>query len=188
MKRTIVHLIGAWALVAVAGPSDENARRAAYKARMESLWALEDRIDSTRPQRRDSPARYLNISDNEVREVQLAAFEVLPRSFVSIGTVVTGCPCADGPKCADQVWVVAADKKRSMGLLLSDIDGIWVIGPVQRWWLQRDALAASRESFRSYRDYRKAEEELKLEFPACAALPKKLDRLVNPGAGAAESK
>ena len=188
MKKAIVHLIGAWAIVAVAGAPDENARRTANKARMEALFALEVGIDRMRPQRRDSPARYQNISDDEVREVQSAAAEVLPRSFVSIGTVVTGCPCADGPKCTDQVWVVAANRKRSLGLLLSEIDGTWVIGPVQRWWLHHDALAASQESFRSYGDYQRAEEELKLEFPACAALPKKLDRLVNPGAGAAQDK
>jgi hypothetical protein len=83
-----------------------------------------------RPQRRDSPARYLNISDNEVREVQSAAAEVLPRSLVSIGTVVTGCPCGDGAKCTDQVWVVAATKTRSMGMLLSRVDSLVVIRPV----------------------------------------------------------
>ena len=117
--------------------------------------------------------------------MQSAAFEVLPHAFVSIGTVVTGCPCEDGAMCTDQVWVMAADKKRAVGLLLSRIDGRWEIGPVQRWWLRREALDARFTGDYSYGEYKQAEHELTLEFPACEALPKALNRFVSPAAGAA---
>jgi hypothetical protein len=78
--------------------------------------------------------RYLNISDDEVREIQGASSEVVGRVFVYIGGVTHGCPCEDGSKCTDQVWVQAEVKGKPLGFLLSKIDERWVIGPVQRWW------------------------------------------------------
>lgn len=90
-------------------------------------------INQARPHRRDGPLRYENISDEEVREVQSAAAEVLPQAIVNISGVTTGCPCEDGEQCSDQVWIVAYRPDRSVGLMLSKISHHWVIGVVQRW-------------------------------------------------------
>ena len=95
------------------------------------LWK---RLNSIRPQRMDGPLRYLNVSDEEVREIKGAAFEVVGNVLVHIGGVISGCPCEDGPKCTDQVWVQAEIHEEPFGLLLSRIDNHWVIGPMQRWW------------------------------------------------------
>jgi hypothetical protein len=121
-----------------------------------------------RPGRRDSPLRYRNISDEEVREVQSAAAEVLPRAIVNISGVVTGCPCEDGSECTDQVWIVAYRPDKSVGLMLSKVGNHWVIGPVQRWWLKYEELRASRGSFSSAIAYDQAEAALINGFPSCA--------------------
>jgi hypothetical protein len=76
----------------------------------------------------------LNISDDEVREIQGASSEVVGKVFVYIGGVTHGCPCEDGSKCTDQVWVQAEVRGKPFGFLLSKIDERWVIGSVQRWW------------------------------------------------------
>jgi hypothetical protein len=92
------------------------------------------------PRRRDSPARYQNISDEEVREIQVAASTVVGKVVVTIGPVVVGCPCEDGKSCTDQVWILANLPQGTVGLLLSKIGGYWDIGAVQRWWLQDATL------------------------------------------------
>jgi hypothetical protein len=92
------------------------------------------RVPMIRPQRKDGPLRYRNISDDEVREIQGAASEVVGNVLVQIGGVTTGCPCEDGPNCTDQVWVQAEVHDKPLGLLLSRTKNHWVIGPVQRWW------------------------------------------------------
>jgi hypothetical protein len=93
--------------------------------------------------------------------------QLQPGALVNIGTVVTGCPCEDGPSCTEQVWVVAYQPERSVGLVLSRIDGRWGIGPLQQWWLDYDDLEARRESFRSYDDFIVATEALTRRHPKC---------------------
>jgi len=152
------------ATMAFAQTSADKARREALVKRHE-LYDLEDRAFKVKPQRRDAPIRYLNISDDEAREVQAATFAVIPDSLVNIGTVVTGCPCEDGAECADQVWIVVNRPSSTQGLLLSKISGKWGVGPVQRWWLRFERLQATR--FSSYEAREDAKEQLLNEFPVC---------------------
>lgn len=131
-------------------------------------WARKmERIDEVQPMRREDPLRYENITDEEVREIQLAARNVVPRALVNISGVTTGCPCEDGPECSDQVWIVAYRPDKSVGLLLSRIEGHWVIGPVQRWWLLYNDLESRRRTFKSFSAYLEAEQKLVDVFPVC---------------------
>jgi hypothetical protein len=98
------------------------------------------RARQLRPRRPTDPLREANISDEEVRQIEGAARAVFPTAMVNISGVTTGCPCEDGPGCTDQVWVVAWQSEESRGLKLSRIDGEWVVGPVQRWWLRYEEL------------------------------------------------
>lgn len=153
--------------IAAIGQAQEEKRRAAYRARMERLFAIEERIVKTRPQRRDSPLRQENIRDDEVRQIQAAASLVVPKAIINISAVVTGCPCEEGPSCSDQVWILAHQSERTTGLQLSKISGQWTIGAVQRWWLEYEKLEARRASFRPISTYFHAEDSLKEQFPAC---------------------
>ncbi len=130
---------------------------------------IRQRIGETQPRRRDSPLRYLNISDDEVRQIQLAVAAVEPQEFVSIGGVVTGCPVEEGPGCTDQVWVDLHRPDKTVGLLLSKVNDQWVIGVIQRWWLCNHDLDAHRERFSSYSAYWAAKDELINHFPSCVA-------------------
>ena len=80
--------------------------------------------------------REQNVNDVEVREIVSAVKEINPGSIVNIDGVKSDCPCEDGPGCTAQVWVVAYQPQQSDGYVLSKIDGNWIIGPVQKWWLK----------------------------------------------------
>lgn len=134
---------------------------------MEKIFAIEERIDETRPQRRDSPLRQENIRDDEVRQIQATASLVVPKAIINISAVVTGCPCEEGPSCSDQVWILAHQSERTTGLQLSNISGQWTIGAVQRWWLEYEKLKARRRTFHPISAYFAAEDALKEKFPAC---------------------
>jgi hypothetical protein len=170
MNKLALLLITVSTLAFAAGePDAEKNRMTARMAAHEKRWRIEDRAREIRPQRRDSPLRYLNISDEEVREVQAAAAEVLPRAIVNISGVVTGCPCEDGSDCTDQVWIVAYRPEMSRGLMLSKINNHWVIGAVQRWWLRYEEHLARRPGSSSESAYQREEDELINSFPACVA-------------------
>ncbi len=132
--------------------------------------ALSQRAAGLKPERRDSPLRYENITDEEVREVQAAAAEILPREYVSINGVVNGCPCEDGLKCTNQIWIVARKFGNAAGLLLSKIDGHWVIGPVQRWYLRYEEMnrrhSRSATHAQRLKDLEESQQMLE-ELPAC---------------------
>jgi hypothetical protein len=118
------------------------------------------------PTRRDSPLRDSNITDEEVRELQIIARQVMPGAIVNISGVVTGCPCEDGPACSEQVWIVAYTPERSRGLQLSRMGGLWTIGPLQQWWINYDELNAS--SGRLHTDaFLTAVNDLMEKYPAC---------------------
>lgn len=134
---------------------------------MEKLWAIEKRINETRPQRRDSPLREENIHDYEVRQIQTAASNLFPDAIINIAGVVTGCPCEEGPSCSDQVWILAYQSERTSGLQLSRIGSRWTIGAVQRWWFEYEKLEARRDTFNSISAYFNAQDALKEQFPAC---------------------
>lgn len=170
MKRSLLLVAACLAAGAsIAQTSNEQRPRTAYELRMEWIWAREKRIQETRPQRRDSPLRWENIRDEEVREIQAAARGVVPKAIVNIAGVVTGCPCEEGPTCSDQVWILAANADKTFGLQLSKMGNAWKIGLIQRWWLEREALVARRDSFRSYSDFLRALDILTEQFPMCAA-------------------
>ena len=92
------------------------------------------------PRRVDFPMRESNISDVEVKEIQGLVAEIYPGAILNIGSVVSECRCADGPACSAQVWVVAYGLGRSHGMMLSEIDNEWQIGPVQSWWIEYEDL------------------------------------------------
>jgi hypothetical protein len=124
-----------------------------------------------RPDRRDTPLRELNISDNEVREVEAIAYHYLPRSLVNISPVVTECPCEEGPVCTAQVYIVATLKDKSRGLQLSRMNDRWQLGVVQEWWLRYQSIGRPNtgDSFLDFYLRKKAQSELLEEFPACAS-------------------
>jgi hypothetical protein len=131
--------------------------------------SLYRRADELRPQRRDTPLRYLNISDEEVREVQAISVKFLPRAMVNISPVVTDCPCEEGPACTAQVYVVATTGTETRGLQLSRMNERWMVGIVQQWWSRRDAVVMSKtgNDFIDRYEYQRALYELYGEFPAC---------------------
>ena len=128
--------------------------------------SLVQRAHELRPRRRDEPLRYLNITDNEIREIQHVAAKHIPKSIVNISPVVTGCPCEEGPQCTDQVFIIASAGEKSSGLQLSRIKNAWTVGIVQQWWLQYDALRARRDTM-NWRAYEASEAELLRELPQC---------------------
>ena len=140
----------------------------------ESEWRRKDHIskraEALRPAYRAEPLRYLNISDEEIRQVQLVSAKFLPRAMVNISPVVTNCPCEEGPNCTAQVYVVATTGENSKGLQLSRLKDQWIVGAVQQWWFRREALRAPKANaglLERYR-YERALHELYSEFPVCA--------------------
>jgi hypothetical protein len=132
--------------------------------------SIYQRAEELRPQRRDTPLRYLNISDEEVREVQAISVKFLPRAMVNISPVVTDCPCEEGPTCTAQVYVVATTGTNTRGLQLSRMNERWAVGTVQQWWSRRDALVRSKtgNDFVDSYEYARALHELYGEFPVCS--------------------
>ncbi len=155
----------------------EPSRTATYRDDVDAYRAKQSRAWGIRPQRRDSPLRYLNISDGEIQEVQSAARGIVPHAIVNISGVVEGCPCEDGPGCTDQVWILATNADGTQGLLLSRIEGRWVVGPVQEWWLNYQKLQSSYDNPKtrklSYEEYLQAERQLLGELSSCGVPPGK---------------
>jgi len=160
---TVVVFVMLAGVAAAQSPSDEREQERAYRDRME---AIQLRAWDLRPRRRDTPMRELNISDNEVREIEMIARRYVVKSMLNISPVIAGCSCEEGPLCTDQVYVVATTPDRTLTLELSRIRNAWVVGPVQRWWWQYDALQKRmfKMDFRAFLD---AENQLLLEFPMC---------------------
>lgn len=121
------------------------------------------------PQRRDIPLRELNISDDEIREVEFIARRFLPRAYVNISPVVTECPCEEGPTCTAQVYVIATGNGKTRGLQLSRLNDRWIVGMVQQWWIRFEALVRPRTGnpFLDSYLFDKARNELYEEFPRC---------------------
>ena len=130
---------------------------------------IRSRARELMPSRRNSPLRELNISDNEVREVQAIAARHLPRALVNISPVVTDCPCEEGPTCTAQVYVLATTAEKTTGLQLSRMNDSWGVGIVQQWWLKYEAIQYQTTGNADYDMYlhQKATSELYEEFPVC---------------------
>jgi hypothetical protein len=142
--------------------------REQYKRDMDFTWNVLDRARQVTPGRRDAPLRELNLTDDEVREIQAATRSYLPNAYLNISPVVTGCPCEDGGGCTDQVYVLADAGARSKGLQLSRIRKEWKVGDVQKWWLGYDRLLEVRDSM-DRQTYEQAAFKLAREFPVCVA-------------------
>lgn len=144
-----------------------------FKEHQRRLSIMSDVLDRAReimPRRRDEPLRDINISDEEIREIQFLVRNVLPRSIVNIGPVVTGCPCEEGVSCTEQVHIQANSATKSMGLLLSRSLNSWRISEVQAWWLRWHALEAVRDQL-SWEERNERAWELVQDFPVCTRAP-----------------
>ncbi len=182
-------LAGVLALAAVAhaqapsqAPSQASAKRLTFQEVRQIMedreyWRQQDdrydfirmRANALYPERRDTPLRDLNISDDEIREVEGIARKYLPQSFVNISPVVGECPCEEGPTCTAQVYVVATTPASSRGLQLSRLNDRWNVSRVQQWWHRREAIVAQNtgDALRDHYLYNKAVNELYEEFPLC---------------------
>ena len=133
-------------------------------------------IYRSRPHRLDEPLREDNISDGEIREIQVLTDERYPGAIANIGGVTSGCPCEEGPDCDSQVWILAHRDDRYDGLLLSRVNSKWTIGSIQQWWFKydqfqkraREARAERKpESRYYYSDYLDELRQLQDAFPSC---------------------
>jgi hypothetical protein len=179
-------LTGVLALAAAAYaqvPSQASAKRLTHQEVRQILedreyWRQQDdrydfirtRANALYPGRRDTPLRDLNISDDEIREVEGIARKYLPQSFVNISPVVADCPCEEGPSCTAQVYVVATTRVSSRGLQLSRLNKRWNVSRMQQWWHRREAIVRQNTGDSMLDDYlnQKAVYELYEEFPLCA--------------------
>jgi len=138
--------------------------------------AVIERAHELYPARRNTPLRDVNISDEEIREIELLTRKYLPRAYVNISPVVTDCPCEEGLACTAQVYVVAQSLDQTRGIQLSRMNSRWNVGAVQQWWLRREAVVRQHtgNSFLDDYLYQKAVNELYEEFPMCAEQRPKL--------------
>lgn len=174
--RFAVGLMVAW-LVAGAGAA-EPAKRTAPRFHLDpqlqvKLIELEGRAWQLYPRRRDVPLRYLNMTSEEVREVETIAREHHMPQLVNISPVVTGCPCEEGGNCTEQVYITSRVNGSMVGLQLSRRKNSWMVGPVQMWWLEFAALK-EREKTIPWTEFQDARAQLLLNLPMCAQ-PRKLD-------------
>jgi len=159
-------------LIATAWAADSGnppARTAEPRSERESwIRAMEfqARARELYPRRRDTPLRYANMTDDEVREVQAIASKYRMSEFVNISPVVTGCPCEEGGGCTEQVYITSHSGEKTRGLQLSRHRNAWVVGAVQKWWLEFESLLARQDSM-SYREFSAARDLKLLEFPMC---------------------
>jgi hypothetical protein len=157
------------AISASASAQERAAQRAAGKEWQSNSGftnATLGRAQRIAPKRRDAPLRELNLTDNEVREVQAATKSWLPHTYLNISPVVTGCPCEDGPGCKEQVYILADAGEKSVGILLSRIRDEWTVGDVQKWWVRYARLLEERDKM-DWFDYKQAEFKMAREFPVC---------------------
>jgi len=137
-------------------------------AELEILDQLEARAFANYPRRRDDPLREINISDSEVREIQVIAGKRKIAELVNIAPVVTGCPCEEGSGCTDQTFLVGKVDGHSVGLQLSRVKNRWDVSRVQKWWFEYGELLA-REPAMTRQEFTSARHVKLLEFPQCAA-------------------
>lgn len=160
-------------LCSAAAICDENERRVSWK----DLRARQSYIQSTRPRRIDEPLREENISDDEVREIQAISSVLYPGAIANIAGVTDGCRCEEGSSCDSQVWVLAYHEGRYRGFMLSRIDDVWMVGPVQAWWFEFNRLqerffvTSAERTAGKQMDFKRYREELQRQydsFPRCA--------------------
>jgi len=169
MRLSPILLTALIVTLAVAANGESQRTRAQLEAewaearKFEKIW---ERALELQPQRRDAPLRYLNISDNEVREIQVLSEKYIPKVLLNIGPVVTGCACEEGPQCTDQVYIVAENSQNTVALQLSRVRNVWQVGVVQQWWLKYSAIRPTLDKL-PWAKFQSARSELLREFPAC---------------------
>ncbi len=168
-RRFGSYAVWAAAILAASAMIGATSTRAETNTEYLRTWKLLDQARRIRPRQPSGHVRELNINDIEIRELQAAAAQVLPRALVNIGPVSTGCACEDGPNCTDQVWVVASTAAEAKGLLFSRINGAWMLGPVQKWWVEYDRLNDGRRSFAKASEFYEAQRRLLEKMPLCSA-------------------
>ena len=94
------------------------------------------------------PNRAVNISDDEVREIQSVMPEVAPGAIIYIGPVTRGCICEDGATCQSNVTVVLNHRGSHQRYWLSRYDDHWTVGPLLQWMLAGIPLKAKYEALR----------------------------------------
>jgi hypothetical protein len=163
LPLTVISFVMFASLANAQSSSGDVDQRTAYLMR---LSEIEKRAGALYPRRRDTPMRELNISDNEVREIEAIAHRRLFNSMLNISPVVAGCACEEGPLCTDQVFVVATTSTETVSVQLSRIRNAWVVGPVQEWWTRYVQLKM-RKSEMDYFVFEDAKNQLLLDFPMC---------------------
>lgn len=141
--------------------------REQYTRDREMVSDVMRRAHSNAPRRRDTPLRELNLTDEEIREIQSATRNYLPADYLNISPVVTGCACEDGPDCKEQVYVLADMGASAKGLQLSRIKNTWTVGALQQWWVNYGRLEERRKQM-DWPEYERALIALAREFPMCA--------------------
>jgi hypothetical protein len=158
------------ALSASAQAPKSPAERVAHFRYLQSIAAKSREIflraHELHPRRRDEPLREQNISDYEVREIQELVKEYIPREYLNISPVVTGCACEEGVDCSAQVYIVGMAGPHSRGLQLSRVAKAWRIGAVQKWWLEFYALEAGLDKM-TWEAAIEAKWALASRFPGC---------------------
>lgn len=157
-------LAGAWA--AEADKPAQPPGRSAQADLFRKMGELERRANQLYPRRRDTPLRVLNMTDDEVREVEVIARKHEMPVLMNISPVVTGCPCEEGGACTEQVYIVSEYGDDAAGLQLSRSKNLWTVGVVQKWWLEYADLL-SRQHTMTYREFMDARMLKLLEFPMC---------------------
>jgi hypothetical protein len=145
---------------------DSRALTARWREWQHQNEIIRRQIESD-PHRQAGSLRAVNISDDEVRQIEGVVRAMIPSSIVSISGVVQGCPCEDGPGCTARVWVAAYRPERTTWLELSEINSNWAVGPVQQWYLESEKLDASQ--WPSYAARSAARQALDDRYPACAS-------------------
>jgi hypothetical protein len=143
------------------------ADREQYTRDLNFMWDVMRRAHVKAPKRRDEPLRELNLTDEEIREIQAATKNYLPAAYLNISPVVTGCACEDGPDCKEQVYVLADAGASAKGLQLSRIKNAWTVSALQQWWVNYGRLEARRKQM-EWIEYERALISLAHEFPMCA--------------------
>jgi len=150
------------------------------KSKAERLAEYQQRrhIYRSRPRRIDEPLRDENVSDEEIREIQVTTVTVYPGAIANVSGVTDGCPCEEGPMCDSQVWILAYRDNRYDGLMLSRISNKWVVGPLQTWWFEYDLLNKKMNELHAekpadymavFMKYGEKQMQLREAFPVCVS-------------------
>lgn len=118
-----------------------------------------------------------NIRDEEVKELQIVIATLDKGSITSIGPVIAGCHCEEGPACTAEVTVALHKPGQSVGMNFSRIEGKWQLGLLQKWDLKYGAAQArywnrrvpAAERGKQQQAYVEELATLLAEMPQCAA-------------------